>query len=444
MAPRIHVIPRRALLDEALAVSVEGLRPGSDVAIGAETVDSTDVPWQSALLYRADPCGTVRTERSAVVGTGDPNVAVGAVAPLALLWAIAPLRRVSGPFRVPDVLRVRITARQGGQLLCASDVERITAPPSVRCVPVNVGNVVGTLWIPPGEAPAPTVVVLGGSGGRAPRATAALLAARGCMAFAQSYFGTPPLAPVLEEVPVEVVAAATRLLSRHPRSSVPVGVLGISKGAELALLAAAMTPEIGAVIAYSPSAVVFAGFGGNSRNLRSSWTQGGRPVPFARWRTPISQWLAASATDAPIPLAHLYGEALADGAQVQLGAIPVERARGPLLLIAGKDDQMWPSERSVELIEGRLASCANNVKVRSLLYPQAGHGIGLPGRPTTIRSIYQHGLRAPLPFGGTPAGDAAASVNAWAHVLAFLGSSPPTTACYSTGCDGGSAPLPPN
>jgi dienelactone hydrolase len=135
----------------------------------------------------------------------------------------------------------------------------------------------GVLAVPESdEQRVPGVVVLGGSSGGIPTQLAVALAERGFACFGLGYFGVAGLKPALAEIPVELVERAVDWLARNPRVS-PGGVclFGVSKGAELALLAASLLPDkVRAVVAVVPSSVVFAGvdFTGGDGMSRSSWT----------------------------------------------------------------------------------------------------------------------------------------------------------------------------
>src|SRR5205823_7722084 len=109
--------------------------------------------------------------------------------------------------------------------------------------------------------PRPGVLVLGGSDGGIPSHLAATLASEGFTCLALAYFGIAGLPRHLAEIPLEYVETALMWLGEQPLvAGTRVGVIGASRGAELALLAAASFPDrIGAVIAYAPSSVVFAG-----------------------------------------------------------------------------------------------------------------------------------------------------------------------------------------
>nr|WP_246620873.1 hypothetical protein [Rhizobium laguerreae] len=77
-------------------------------------------------------------------------------------------------------------------------------------------------------------------------------------------------------------------------------LVGTSKGSEAALLTAVYDPRISAVVAMSPSSVVWGNIGpgldGISWPERSSWTLRGRPLPFV---SSDPEWAEASQTARP-------------------------------------------------------------------------------------------------------------------------------------------------
>ncbi len=89
--------------------------------------------------------------------------------------------------------------------------------------------------------------------------------------------------------------------------------------------------------------------------------------------------------------------------------IDAESVDVPTLLVAGGDDQMWPSETATAALADRLET------VTTRRYPDAGHGIGLPHAPTTATTV-----AGGLALGGTPAANARASADHWPAVLEHL------------------------
>jgi pimeloyl-ACP methyl ester carboxylesterase len=205
----------------------------------------------------------------------------------------------------------------------------------------------------------------------------------------------------------------------------------------LALLLGATYPEdVGAVVGYAPSSVVYAG---NSLDpwtwnalyyrRRSSWTLGGRPLAFVDasprpndfvrwWSYPAPVWPFFGAWPAPryrISLRRAYERPLdEDGASVRRAAIPVERIRGPVLLVSGADDGLWPSSRLSEMAMRRLQFGKHPYPYEHLLYEGAGHMIPMKG----LEGAWAPGW---LDVGGTREADLQAGADAWTRVVALLG-----------------------
>jgi pimeloyl-ACP methyl ester carboxylesterase len=197
-------------------------------------------------------------------------------------------------------------------------------------------------------------------------------------------------------------------------------VVGRSRGGELALLLAATFPErIAAVVGYVPSGYVHAGIPGIAAPAaapRSTWTLGGKPLPFL----PPAGTGPGAPAGATLELTPLFLKALEDRAAREGAEIAVERIRGPVLLLSSEDDRLWPSPVLAEQAMTRLRAHGHPYPATHLRYAAAGHMVGPVGLPATITSIV-HPLRGlSLALGGTPAGNAAAAADSWPRVLAFL------------------------
>lgn len=211
-------------------------------------------------------------------------------------------------------------------------------------IEVREADVVGTFIAPEGQGPYAGVVALSGSGGGVPSWWGDLLAPHGVAVLAAAYFGVEPLPSALCEIPVETVAAAGEWLRRQPQvRSGHVGLVGGSKGAELALLAATAYPDLlGPVAAIAPSCVAWFGVdltgGVADASARSSWTLGGRPVPFV----PPVPGIGFEWTERGLRSVGIYAAALAQADAAAAAAIPVERVTGPLLLLPAETTRRAP------------------------------------------------------------------------------------------------------
>ena len=129
----------------------------------------------------------------------------------------------------------------------------------------------------------PAVLVLGGAegGNRWARSVAQDLASHGYVAMAEAYFNAPGLPQQLLDIPLERFKAGIDRLARDARvDRNRIAVLGLSKGAEAALLVAGRDRRIKAVVAGSPSDVVWQGIDRKNGAIASSWTEKGVPLPF--------------------------------------------------------------------------------------------------------------------------------------------------------------------
>jgi len=72
-------------------------------------------------------------------------------------------------------------------------------------------------------------------------------------------------------------------------------------------------------------------------------------------------------------------------AQLDAATIRVEDSQASIMLIAGADDQVWPSCRLAEVAMARLRQSGHATTHHdlSICYPDTGHWIGIPGSPTT-------------------------------------------------------------
>lgn len=252
------------------------------------------------------------------------------------------------------------------------------------------------------------VLVLAGSSGRVERERAHLLARQGVTAMSIRWFGGPGQPPGICEVPLETFTEAVDLL--RASGAERLGILGTSKGAEAALLTAVHDPRVDVVVAVSPTSRVWcnigAGSDGAQRPYRSSWTWRGRPVPFVpmddSWSSPA----------APVAIRGWYElSERTYAALLPAARIPVERARAELLLVAGGDDEMWPSLPHAEHLARRRRSAA--APVRLISRQDAGHRPRFPGESPAHASPR-------FRYGGTPEADALLGAAAWPHVLGML------------------------
>jgi acetyl esterase/lipase len=278
-------------------------------------------------------------------------------------------------------------------------------------------NLDGVFTCPDTAERVPAVLALGGSHGGLPMYFSRLLAAERCACLALAYHGTPKTQANLIEVPLERLERALRWLRDHPRAAPRdgrVGIVGASKGAELALVLATTFPDlVGPVVAYTPSSVVWAGIdfaAGPGAPPRSTWSRAGKPLAFVR----IPPGVAPARSERGLQLTPMHERGLDTVAADDAAVIPIEGATGPVLLISGGDDQMWPASRMSRMLVSRARRFGRGQLVQHLDFPEAGHAL------FAVDPVLD--LKQPIPFdlGGNEAAQANAHAAAWPQAVRIL------------------------
>lgn len=401
MNVEIVLTPTTGPIDEPLHGCVSGLPLGASAIVRAEMRDARALLWRSEQTLTADDEG---------------------VAPLDADWLIASMmpdpNAVRRPFDNTSALPavVDFTVEYGGRVAAASEIRRLFVADDVLATRVRERGLSGVFFHAASLDPKPAVIVLSGSSGALAWSSqvAALLARRGFAALALAYFGVNDLPPQLVEIPLEYVVGAFEWLTAQPGvRSDAIGIVGISRGAELALTLGARLPYLRSVVAYSPSSAVWSGLYGDRPADRPAWTISGASIPFFSLMTPALALVRDRVfSESPVPLTPMFDAAL-DAVLPPEVLIPVEQTNGPILLVSGDDDRMWPSSRMARQVIERLAAYQHPFTSRHVHYRNAGHLMRPPGVPTGI-------LDGKFALGGTPAGQAAANRAAWAETVAFL------------------------
>ena len=276
----------------------------------------------------------------------------------------------------------------------------------------------------PSACPGPGVIAFGGSGGGCPVEVGRRLAGEGFSCLSLRYFGARGLPRDLVEVPLDYVEHAVGWLCRQPSvAEGRLGVIGVSKGAELALLCTTYFPEhFGAAVAYAPSAVAFAGISSGGEGWRrSSWSYRGEPVPFV----PYAQGsFRRSLRARGLARASIYRAALQNADSVEKASITIENTGACFLLITGGHDRVWPSSQMAEMLVARMSGAGQRERVEHLHFRSAGHNFIPSASEITPRPRGRalQALRLRL-VGGSPSANRLALQEAWPKAVTFLRSS---------------------
>ena len=234
--------------------------------------------------------------------------------------------------------------------------EQLTLTPEAEFTLENDGFI-GALYRPEkDEYPGKVVIMFGGSDGiyNLTKMIAEQYVKRGMTVLALAYWNEPGLSDGFEKVPVESVEKAVLWL--HGQGFEKVGLWGISMGAELALLAGSLMPElISCVTAVCPTNICGQGFV-KKKSVQtlecSAFSWRGKDLPWARLKFSKAAIVRDSLRERSVCLRSCYEDAVRYAPEA--AQIKVENIAGPVLLLYPEHDAMWPSELSVEKIRTRL------------------------------------------------------------------------------------------
>ena len=426
---RFTVAPAQPLMDDRLEIKASGLPPNQSITLYATSVAQDRLEWRSVAVFTSRPDGTVDLGAQAPVsGTYRGIDAMG------LFWSMEPdADAKSGDhafFAWSDWLEPVVTeieAKRGKEVLASVRIERRFARPGVWRTAIAEDGIVGVLYNPGDRQRHPGVIVIGGSEGGFGGPEAAMLASHGFTALALAYFGVDGLPPTLQSIPIEYFEKAVPWM--RARAEVDPGrmaVFGISRGTEAALTLAADNPHPEAVVARAPSHVRWEGLTARRLPGGPAWTLAGRPLPYVPNRIPPGfalRYLWDNMVGAAVRQTPLFLEDLAYFGDTSDAEIPVEKIRGPVLLLSGQDDQIWPSPLMAERIMERLRRNRHPEQDVHLSYEGAGHWL-----PTGYVPMRGWRKDMKIAIGGTPEGTTRAQADSWPKILRFL-----TSALLPTG-----------
>lgn len=218
----------------------------------------------------------------------------------------------------------------------------------------------GPAYSPPGEGPFPAVLLLHGSEGAFAgwsHRAAVILAVHGFLAFPFGYSvgGNGWNAGSIIDIPLDRTEAACARLRRVSLCNGKLGLYGVSRGAEHALLLTALLVQQrshdlpDAVAAHSPPDVICGAFNG------PSWRDPGDPG-WQVWDPNLRAWTWRGSSESLLPTTP----------------IAIEAYGGPLFLSHGTADRIWSVEMTRRL-EARLHSHGRQPEIH--YYDGEGHAL---------------------------------------------------------------------
>ena len=266
-------------------------------------------------------------------------------------------------------------------------------------------RIIDAKYYPPsGESKNVAIMILGGSEGGMPSYNTKHFTEKGYPCIRIGYFRTENTPDRLEMIPLEYLEDAIKAFKSQPEvGDKKIVVYGWSKGGELALLLASRYEQIGGVIARVPGSVVFEG----PWTHLSSWSYNGEPIPFV-----LSYRYYKRIANSPyfeFPELSLKQKEAAEKATIE-----VENINGPILILTGKEDTLWPASQMGEMIIKRLEQKNFPHWYKHFAYENAGHNLSEMNNIPIIQSLFKTNL------GGTFSGNKKARIDSQQRIFDFL------------------------
>jgi pimeloyl-ACP methyl ester carboxylesterase len=436
MTVALHLRPAPYLYNEWVPLRATGLPAGQIVKLELEHVDDVGQVWRASAELSADADGVVDSadapsRRGSYLGTSRDG----------LLWSMAPdgvtdrtafmmlgrsfmhmAGQPGGDKLQPRQHTLRVL--DGGRVLAEGQFSQTRLGPGVRVQELAEGPVRGLAFHPaPGNAPARGAVLsLTGSGGGVENSWAPLLASHGIPVLSAATFAWPGRPELMQHIDLAYFEQAALWMRQHFGVQ-RIAVQGGSRGGELTLVLASYRPDLfcGGV-AMVPFHNVVAGFD-HLRNVHEgpSWVLNGQPLPYTDVQLTLDGPNAVYTPDGLAATPDYLRDAASAEADARCG-IPVEHCSGPLLLISGRDDAMWPSAYGGDRVIDRLRRHGLAHRAEHLAFENVGHYLVPPGQPTAMCSSLYHPLaKITLACGGQPRATAEAGRTAMDRMLRFYG-----------------------
>lgn len=417
---KINVTPIESKTNEPISFQIYTIEPSSRIVIKASTKDDRQEKFVSEATFISDEHGLIDLNLHSPIEGDYKGIDV-----FGLFWSMQSKKDRMFIKHTSDPLVIKIDVYHNGELLASEQITRTFYQKNIIKRELNDDSMIGTLFYPENGDSLPAVVIVGGSDAGVHESSAALVASEGYVVLALAYFGRKGLQKGIVEIPLEYVDHAFQyLMNLRQVNQKRLGIIGFSRGSELALLYASHFPNIKSVIAIAPSAVVFSGLINMQPVERSAWTYKNTPLPyFQAQRTKqdtfsfFKHWIQGK----PYSGLDVMNRIIQDEQQLEETAIPIENIRAPMMFFAGEDDHILPAVFFTKRIEDLLKNHAYKEQNRFIYYENAGHFATFPGSAPNLPQITgttQYNMR--MIFGGTKKDNARAASNSWEKTVKFL------------------------
>ncbi len=201
---------------------------------------------------------------------------------------------------------------------------------------VSYKNIVANLYLPVGGEKVPAIIAIGGSGGRMSHDKGEWLAPQGFAVLTLAYFKHNGLPETLDAIPIEyAISAIDYLETVSAVDSKRIGVIGASRGSELAFILASHDKRIKSVVATTPTKVAWHG-----ETSRYAWKYKEKNIASLTF-----------CKDCKTSFLQRCKEALGQIKNVKAAHISFEKIKAAILLVSAEADHIWPSyQMSLDIV----------------------------------------------------------------------------------------------
>lgn len=270
------------------------------------------------------------------------------------------------------------------------------------------------------------VLMLGGSDGNMQALTllAAPLASRGFNVLIVPYFASEGLPEKLEKVPLEYFERIFKWIENNEITrSKEIFLHGTSKGGELVLLLASRYKQIKKVVAVEPHTYCFQALSGMMiGNDVSSWSYKDESIPYIKVDNNIFFQEQKKAVEKGIPFgfASTYKKGIERAANREEARIKVENSEADILMIAGKEDNIWNSYDGCLEILCNLKKSNYKYNVELLTCDKMGHPMPVPYIIPISETLSMNMMGGVFSSGGTIEGNAEGQFKSWQRTIEFF------------------------
>nr|MCR4790029.1 hypothetical protein [Treponemataceae bacterium] len=233
---------------------------------------------------------------------------------------------------------------------------------------IAFNNFDAVIYPVPGNTEKALIIVSGSEGGlEYAEKMAEYFQSHSIPSLAVGYFKTKHSVKHLSKIPVETIGDAISFLKHLGYEK--IGILGLSKGSELAMAAAINYPAISCVIVRTPSYFYTEGLKGSKSSKTSCWTYKDKELPYTPNKIRKAHPVLSFFKNKEFNILKVNS----DKDVREDSIIPVEKIKGPVLIMSTKADTIWPSAESGEKIAKRLADKNFPYKYKHICFEHMSH-----------------------------------------------------------------------